>query len=405
MTMHARLAFRTLALLTLAWMSAGCHTFISDTRVVWSTPTRHLEVTLRGDVELGLEDEPIHYLSPGGRLRIDDRSSRHRRLVALGRADGSIELQYWLDGQRSEIDSEARLWVQSVVERVIRKTPIGARTRARRILEQEGPSGLLQEIESGGISAAAIYLQELILDDQASSSQIGRAVRASARQVSSSSRLRDLVSEAAPLHAQDTELTVELINATRYISSSSAASQALQAVFRRRPLPARTAEPVSRAIPSISSSSAQAEALESLFGSRQVEPEVLHAAIDTVQSISSSSAQGEALQAALQRTGLDVESQRQVALASMSISSSSVQGEVLRLLAQTCDLEEDVVLALVEAAGHISSATSRRDVISALLERGPLPPSSRERLRLLIEDLPSSYASKLLSKMLERHSR
>lgn len=105
-----------------------------------------LRVTIRGKVEFADDYTDITSISEDGDIRVkDDRGGTLRKFEAFSEA-GSIKRSYWINGQSSDFDDDARKWLASILNQTVRLGGYDAKARVQKLLKQSGPRGVLDEI-------------------------------------------------------------------------------------------------------------------------------------------------------------------------------------------------------------------------------------------------------------------
>ncbi len=219
-------------------LAAGVHSGISAsterngiTRHEWSTPLSSLKVELKGEIEFTSDDSDIASLSPGGYLEIAERSgfvTHHLRIEPAG--DGGLEYDY-RRGSKKTFDDDARAWFAEVLPRVIREAGIGAEGRVRRILESEGVSGVLEEIDRiESSSATSTYCMEL-LEHDLDETELARLSRAAVSGIRSSGDRARFMIAASEHYLVDAGSADAYFDATASIPSSGDHARVLMHVI------------------------------------------------------------------------------------------------------------------------------------------------------------------------------
>jgi beta-lactamase regulating signal transducer with metallopeptidase domain len=120
----------------------GRHIILSDGR-------RKLAVSYDGEIELADDDRDLAGLSPGGYFEIEEREGRdRRRLLIESDRHGELDYIYFERGRQADFDDDAREWFGDVMLEAVRNTGIGAESRVKRIRDEDGVEGVLDEIGS-----------------------------------------------------------------------------------------------------------------------------------------------------------------------------------------------------------------------------------------------------------------
>lgn len=336
-----------------------------------NTLLKSLEVRSGGEIELTENDMDIKSISPDGYVLIKERDWLTYRSVRLtAGAGGKIEKAYTIQGREYEFDADAQAWLSAILQDIARETGLGAEARIKRILDQKGVAEAIREIRwVNSNRAKQIYFNAILNSPKVSSLDIAKAVETVAHEISSSSRLGDLLISTAARFPEDSVLTESLIRATREISSSSKQSEVLIRIVELRQLNDDAAILMAKAVKHISSSSAQGSALENMAERVSGSDDVITAYVDAVGTVSSSSVKGEALKAIVRNKGISEDGFIKIIKSVEDISSSSVQGDVLERIAEVCPGTDRVLSAYLRAVSYISSSSEQGHSVLAMLRK------------------------------------
>ena len=336
-----------------------------------NTLLRSLEIKAQGDIELTANDLDIKNISGDGYVMISERDwLTYRSVRFTAGPGGKVEKRYTIQGREYEFDADAQAWFYQIMQEVVRETGLGAKYRIQRILEQKGLHAAIREITYvGNNSAKQVYFQAILKHPDLSSEMLQKAVETIAEEISSSSRLGDLLISTARNFPEDSVLTESLIRATRDISSSSKQSEVLMEISRLRRLDKSSSFAMAESIRHISSSSAQGSALEALAERCSVDDEVIREYLETVKSVSSSSEQGAVLKALIEKKGLSDDAFVGILRTIEHIPSSSVQGDVLEDVAEVCPDNDRVLSAYLKAVSFVSSSSVQGRAVMAMLKK------------------------------------
>lgn len=336
-----------------------------------NTLLKSLEVQASGEVELTPDDREIKSISPNGYVIIRERNwLTYRALRLKAGTDGKIEKEYTIQGRDYPFDADAQVWLSGILPELVRETGLGAQTRIKRILEQNGVPAAIREIRWVYSNyAKKIYFEAILNHPELGSDDLQNAVETVAKEISSSSKLGDLLISTAGRFPEDSVLTETLIRAVKEISSSSKQSDVLMHIAQARNLNDPSALVMAQTIKSIASSSAQASALEVLAERSSSGDEVVEAYVGAVKTMSSSSAQGRALKALIRKKGMSDQAFIKILKSIEYISSSSVQGDVMEDIAYACSDHDPVLSAYLKAVSSISSSTTQGRAVMAMLKK------------------------------------
>ena len=359
----------------------------------------------RGIVEFSSDDGGVEKVSANGRFRVkQETDSGMREIEAVPDETGDVVLHYRVDGTSAELDRQGQAWFASMVALALQETPIGAEPRARRILEERGADGLLEEIQhlkNNGTFEA--YFEVLLADDDLSPESLARAADVAGRAVSSSSGLSKILSNIAARQPGNEQVLTSVIKASGAISSSSARQECLSSIVQGGALPPAAAIAAIKSAAEISSNSSKSKALQAILDAAPADPNVFTAYAKAVESIASSSTQGEAIEALIERDGVDATSLRRAVEAICEISSSSTKAESLVKLIRFAPNDPDLFRECLDAVETISSSSDQEDVMEAMLRRTDLDRATLGHAASVIKHISSSSTrEKLQQRLIER---
>jgi hypothetical protein len=353
---------------------------------------RTLEISARGEVELTDNDLDIKRVAPDGFVIIKERNwMTYRSIRFTSTPGGNLERVYTIQGREYEFDDEARSWYTQIMMDAARETGLGAKHRIKRIIDQKGIRAAIREIEYvSSNSIKQLYFQTILSQPDLSSEELQKAVETIVEEISSSSRLGNLLIATAKNFPDDAVLTESLIRAVRNISSSSKQSAVLIQIAESRRINNASAIAMAEAIKTISSSSAQGAALKSLAGKCSPDYEVVSAYVNAVRSVSSSSVQGSALKALLRKSDLEDDAYMVILDCVEQISSSSVQGDVLEDLAAVSPANDAVMSAYLKCVSTVSSSSVQGQAIMSMLDKPGLSTAILSKTMRFTEEISSS---------------
>jgi beta-lactamase regulating signal transducer with metallopeptidase domain len=115
--------------------------------VRYSTDNCSLEVTADGKFTLRPDLSDLESISNDGWFRVEERIGRDSKRIEIRRgSNGSLDHQYWVNGDRTAYNDEARAWLARTLLSVERKTAVAASTRVPQLYKSGGLHGLMSEI-------------------------------------------------------------------------------------------------------------------------------------------------------------------------------------------------------------------------------------------------------------------
>ncbi len=104
----------------------------------WSDDNTTIKVNWEGRFELTDDERGIKRIRRDGQLNIRTEDSDGRRRIRMENERGEIETTYWVDGRRTDLDSEGEKWLAETIQQLVRHTAIDMENRIERYLEQGG---------------------------------------------------------------------------------------------------------------------------------------------------------------------------------------------------------------------------------------------------------------------------
>jgi len=151
-----RLAFAGMAIVALA---AGGQT----QHIRWEDGFSRMDLEIHGTLEFTDNDSDVKSLSSDGYLRMEQWAGGPSRVFVARPGTNGIERLYSVDGVSKPLDADGRAWLARVLPDVIRETAIDAPDRVKRILRQQGASGVLTEVgKIRSDHSRRIYLENLL---------------------------------------------------------------------------------------------------------------------------------------------------------------------------------------------------------------------------------------------------
>ena len=201
----------------------------------WSDNGINLEMKMRGKVEFNDEYTDVVRISPGGSLRVkDERGGITRQIEITSSSDGSLSRSYSVRGQSRPYDSEAQAWFTRLLTEATRQAGLDAGPRARKILSQRGPSGLLDEVSNlYSDYVKKLYLEELINSGSLDAQTARRLLAQVAREMSSDYEKAQTLIRVSEAPLGRDNWRAAYIEATRSMHSDYERKRALTALFNK----------------------------------------------------------------------------------------------------------------------------------------------------------------------------
>ncbi len=106
-----------------------------------------LEMWAEGTFALRADLSDVESVSNEGWVRVEERQGRNSKRVEVRRGDsGSLDHQYWVNGDRKPFDADGKAWLATTLLAVERRTAFAAKTRVPQLYKSGGLNGVLNEI-------------------------------------------------------------------------------------------------------------------------------------------------------------------------------------------------------------------------------------------------------------------
>jgi hypothetical protein len=166
----------------------------------------------------------------------DERSGEARKLRVTQGADGGLQRSYYVNGRRQEFDAEGKAWLSKFLMKAVREGGLDAKARARRIFQQRGARGVLDEISlMENDYGRRIYFGTLIKEGNLDAATLKSALRQAARQLTSDYERATFLIESADRFLAHEELIAVFFETTKKIDSAYEHHRVLKSVLEKQP--------------------------------------------------------------------------------------------------------------------------------------------------------------------------
>ncbi len=326
------------------------------------------EVDLRGDIEFLDDDSGVKKLSRGGYLNFKQREGRNSRSLEIRSERGEIVYVYRVNGRRIDIDGSVRDDIADLMLMIIRETGINARERVARILKEDGPDGVFEEIEQiDSSSSNSSYFIAFVELGKLGDSDLRKLVRMAPDQIASSgSRARFLI-RAAPYYVEASSVSSDYFDVVTTIPSSGDHTRVLMNVLELD-IDRKAFHQLLNSARSIASSGDKSRLLIKAAAHYENDADLSKTYFQVVDTIPSSGDHTRVLMALLNEIELDEESATALFRSVRGIASS---GDKARLLSAAAPLFSDTAAqrkAFFEAVNEIPSSGDHTRVLLRLLD-------------------------------------
>lgn len=327
-----------------------------------------LRVKADGEMDLEPDGSGVTALDSGGSFDISMRRDGLDRRVLFTSPEGTIERQFFVEGDEQPWGPEADRFVAEVMPIVLRETAINAGERVAWLIANRGDAGLLDEVDLiQSDFAQRVYAVEYAQTAEIASANFERLMKMTADNMSSDFDVRTTLIEVFDAQMPTGDSFAALLEAGETISSD---------------FDARTV-------------------LEHVGPSMPRSPEAAASYLDLAATISSDFDMRLALQPLLTRPDVDDEIvARAIGVAANEISSDFDLRTLLAEVANRVGQSDTLARAYTTAAGSISSDFDQRLTLTALADNAELTPAGWQMVLETARDISSDFdAATLLAEL------
>lgn len=204
----------------------------------WSDDGKKIEVKVHNKVEFNEDYTDVSAIPSDGSLKIyDNRTSDSVRLTVTRGANGALERDYTVNGERRAFDSRAQSWLGETLLLAARQGGLDAQTRVRRILARRGAHGLIEEIaQIRGDYPRRIYFDELLKVENLRDEDRRTALHDAAQSITSDYERSQLLQHVANVYLSKNDLVPTFFEALSHVSSDYERHRVLSAALKRTDL-------------------------------------------------------------------------------------------------------------------------------------------------------------------------
>ena len=262
----------------------------TESRWTWNhrdTETR-LEVSIRGKVEFSDDYKDIKSITDDGSIRIiDERGGVTRKFEASATADG-IKRTYWFEGREQPLNDDARAWLAKVLQDTVVQGGYDAKPRVKRILNERGPAGVLDEISNlKGDYVKKIYFEELIKSAQLDQKTSHRAIEQAGREIKSDYEKSNVLIKLGENYLADSRAHEAYLAALSTIRSDYERGRVLSSLLKKDNVSKESLVFAARSAAQMSSDYEKAQVLMKISAASAGDQAVGHAMLETARTIKS----------------------------------------------------------------------------------------------------------------------
>jgi beta-lactamase regulating signal transducer with metallopeptidase domain len=390
----------------------------------WRENGRSLDVRGRGDVELTDDDADVKSITPGGYVSIKERVGSESRRYEVRAVGAGIERAWFVNGRERPIDADARAWLARMLPDLARRQGLGATSRVRRILQQKGPSGVLDEITRIPSSfVKRVYFTKLFESGKVDAATMARALTQAGKEIESAFELASLLASTAKNgHVSDASVRKAYLAATgsiqsdfehrramvafgpvmsqdhapylesaQRIESDFELAELLKHMFKSGPPSAAQADLMWKLLESMQSDFERRRVLTALMASGKVPAEIVAAALDSTSRMQSDFERAHVLMDVARTQPVDGTLRAPYFKAVGAMKSDFERGRVLKMLAKQSSVSQDVVVDVLRATEGMSSGFEAAGVLMSVAAVHRLDGATRDAYRRAAERIQSSF--------------
>jgi hypothetical protein len=375
--MKNRFRARNLPILLVLLLSVGCSRFHDELQGEFqyrsSDGLRRLQVASTGQIEFTEDERDIQHISPGGHFVVQEKKGlTTRRLEVEPGPDGKLSRSYWYRGEPLPFDDDARAWLGELLQGLIRDGGYGAKERAQRILQRQGPVAVLDEISRIKSShVKRLYFEELAKSGSLDFAMKQRTIRQASEEISSDGEKAELFEKLAAHFWSDPTVHESLILSVNTVHSDGERARLLSHFLEKPDTSTKDLGSILGAVEEISSDGEKSRLLQQVALKYASDDPVRMAFFRALNTMHSDGERRETLSAFLRNAKLSLEDLVEVL---ESVARLSSDGEKANLLVEmTKHYQEDAALraAFFKAADTLRSDGEHRRVLSELVTRKP----------------------------------
>jgi beta-lactamase regulating signal transducer with metallopeptidase domain len=328
-----------------------------------------LNTRTKGQIEFTDDDADVKSVSPGGYLSIEERRGWTTRKYEVT----PTERRYMVNGHSETLDGDGRKWLAETLPQVIRDSAIGADARVKRILKQQGPAGVLDEISKIlSDHNKRVYFGELFANGPLAADILQRAARQMGRQIVSDGEKARLLMDVSATYLKDGSARAEYFDAIGTIASDGEHRRVLSNVLQKDGRTKETLLLTLKSAKGIASDGEKARLLMEAADAPSFNDSVSAEYLATVNTIASDGEHARVLMALLRNGNATKET---LVPAMKSAARIASDGEKARVLVRAADFytaDPAIRSAFFNAAGGIASDGEKSRVLMAILARSNL---------------------------------
>jgi len=327
-----------------------------------------LQVTIRGRVEFADDYSDVTAFPTGsGDISVSERRGSVTRKFTATPSGGQIKREYSVNGEPRQMDAEGRAWLAKVLNDTVRMGGYDAPTRVARLLQREGPRGVLAEVSQlKGDYVKRLYLNELMKQANLDAETARQALQQAAREIKSDYEKTEILVKMAPTYLRDDRFREVYLEGVNTIDSDYERGRALKAVLKKESLTKDNLLFALKSVGAMTSDYEKAELLVKTASAFPLDESMQKAYLDAVRTINSDYEKGRAIAALLDKSEPKADTLMFMAKSATEIRSDYEKAQLLIRVADAGRRDDAVRNAVTEAARTIQSEYERGRVLAAV---------------------------------------
>jgi beta-lactamase regulating signal transducer with metallopeptidase domain len=342
--------------------------------VRYSRDNCSMEMRAEGRFTLRSDLSDLETIDSNGWFRIEERTGRSSRRMEIRRADnGSLDHQYWVNGDRAPYNDEARAWLGRILLAVERRTAFAAETRVPQLYRTGGLRGVLSEISlmPSAYAKSRYYGSLLDMDIRLDATTLNNVVRQVAVDLTSSDYyMSEVLSKFSNQPAANEATWRAFAEAAGRMKSDYYKSQTLKKVLTKGTLSEETVGVLLKSASGMKSDYYLSDLLKDVADKFALNAQTRPYYVDALRNIESDYYRGEVIKAIGTEGEWDAQTSRLVLASIADIKSDYYRSEALVSLIKGRHVSDWP--AFFSAASGIGSEHYKRETLIAALRQRPL---------------------------------
>ena len=333
-----------------------------------------LQVSADGKFTLRSDLSDLETISNDGWFRVEERIGRESHRVEIRRGSGgSLDHQYWVNGDRQPWNDEGRAWLAKTLLSVERKTAMASATRVPQLYRTGGLRGVMNEIAlmDAPYAKSVYYKTFLDMGVALDASTLNTVVRQATTDLSSSDYyLSEVLSKFASQPAVNEETWRTFASAAGTMKSDYYRSEVLKKVLRSGKLSSPTVGILLNSASGIKSDYYLSELLQTVARQYAVNADTRQYYVTALHNIESDYYRGQVLQALNGDGAWDPKTSNFVLASVNDIKSDYYRAESLKALVKSHHVSD--WNAFFSSVSTIPSSYYQRETLTAVLSERPV---------------------------------